>query len=189
MTNVAFPKVECKQPMRALTALEGISVTDELNIVCRDARQIGYQCGHKFARDFQVNFYGQVFDRQAQQTRNRVYCGDCTLKIVQKYFRRCAVCRRVIMVDRSVAFGPTCSKPALNLSGIVIVKTTTYERLYMSCALLNCTTRQIEFQGRWTRNGFVYEKEKYFPHEAEQGIQIIQGQINPERLDCEIPNG
>lgn len=188
MTTVAFPKTERKKSFPSLTALRGVSVTDESSIVCRDERQVGYQCGHQFARDFQVNFYGQIFDRQAEQARKRVYCGNCTLKIAQKYFRRCAVCRQVIMVDHFVAFGPTCSKQSLNLPNIVIVKTTQHERLYMGCTSFNCMTRQIEFQGRWTRRGFVYEKEKYFPHEAEQGIEVIQGQMDPERLDCEISN-
>lgn len=136
-----------KKPRKKTSKAVPPHVTDEFVVVNVSPEEVDYTCGHRFARSFAHNLYGQVYDIDDKLLASRRHCGACLLEMTRAKVIRCALCGRVILPGDGVAVYD--DDPGFNRAWVTSLSGATTPTV-IGCIRMDCCPSGGFYAGNWS---------------------------------------
>lgn len=131
------------------TAKTASKSTNDFRAVPTSKKMVPYQCGHKYAKTFAMDFFGEEYGLNKEIAKKREKCGDCRAAEARKVAIRCGLCGFSIMPGESVAL--YAKENADFHEGTQIID----DKHVIGCMRWNCCPSGAFLAGRWSDKGFV----------------------------------
>ncbi len=122
--------------------------TDDLRVEPTSDEMVAYECGHRGAKTFTLNAFGDKFPAPDTMLAERKRCPDCETADVRAVIIRCAVCGHGIFPGEPVALYSDDARFNEKWK-------TKIDQGVIGCMRMNCCPSGGFFAGHWSGKEFV----------------------------------